>query len=448
MRVLIISDSYVTQEPRVLRQVRTFAERSWAISIAGYPGRLAIPASWDFHDLTVPPQYAMAPASAATSAPMQHTSRPRQLIEKGKRLLLGAGRQPAARPERSTSELITSLIETEPPRGITHDEALEIFFKEPKHVYFRDVLVPAIPRPDLVVTHDYHTLPLAECVARQWQVPFVIDIHEYAVEQYNYLEGSPQQRYFRHVTRPLIEDFHATYFPRARGITTVCEGISRQLLVDHLLAQTPAVVRSTPFYSEQPFRPTGETIDVLYHGIVQPNRHLEVGIRSLALWRPEFRFTIRGPGPTDYIDGLKELARSLDVADRLSIEPPVPFDDLIGVANRSDVGYLAFMNFSRQRQFASPNKYFEYIMAGLALVVMDTPELAPNVRQHNIGRLIREFTPEAIAAAINGLDRRSIDAAKQASLKLAKELNWEQEQHRMIAAYGLPELETAAASGP
>lgn len=475
-----------------MRQIRTFQKRGWEISVVGYPGSLPIPDSWDFHDMTMPlgrapevPAASLEPvapesvalelaaasgqgseqiaANPAEPPPVAEASRSflarlpaflywRAVYPCTRRLHAAWARATETFPQRrgndkakvSMRSLIETLYETDRSRPISIDEAREIFFATERNAHFRDAVASSIPRADLVVAHDYMTLPFAADLSARMRAPFVIDIHEYAREQYHFEQGSNDERYFDRVTRPMIEALHAEYFPNARALSTVCNGISRQLQIDHALPKAPTVVRSTPFYSKQPFRPTGETIVVMYHGLVDSSRHLEVGIRSLPLWRPEFRFTIRGPGRQDYINQLMSLARELGVEDRVSIEPPVPFDEIIQSANRADIGYLAFMNYSRQRQYASPNKFFEYIMAGLALVVMDVPELAPIVREAEVGRLIDDFTPETIAAAINGFERASIDAAKRASLELASELCWEREQERMIAAYGLAEFEAAS----
>ncbi|MGN6514707.1 MAG: hypothetical protein ACTHLR_02575, partial [Rhizomicrobium sp.] len=45
----------MTQEPRVLRQIRTFREKGWAISVIGYPGRVPIPVDWEFFDASEAP---------------------------------------------------------------------------------------------------------------------------------------------------------------------------------------------------------------------------------------------------------------------------------------------------------------------------------------------------------------------------------------------------------
>lgn len=468
-RACIISQTFVTQEPRVLRQIKTLQERGWQVTVVGYPGTLPIPGDWDFHDLTFRPPTPADPVGAHVAPPDPTASdvsaaediRPPRTV--GDRLravyrrLVATGRTPAlevaqaatssADEDEAISEVAAAsilrqqLVDLDAPRELTLAEAKTIYFAEPEHSFFRDVLMQSIARPDLVVAHDWHTLPLARVLAARWNAEVVADIHEYAVEQYAHAAGSSADRYFRHITRPMIERFHGEYFNKIRAISAVSNGIAEQLQRDHHLPQRPTVVRSTPFFSRQNFRPTGETIEVLYHGLVNHTRHLEVGIKSLALWRPEFTFVIRGPGPESYFEELRICATELGVADRVRFEAAIPFDALVSTAAQSDVGYLALLNFSRQRQFASPNKFFEYIMAGLAIVVMDFPELAPIINRADNGALIESFDPQSIAKAVNGLTRERIDLCKQNSLALAHELCWEREQEKMIAAYGLAEIE-------
>ena len=78
------------------------------------------------------------------------------------------------------------------------------------------------------------------------------------------------------------------------------------------------------------------------------------------------------------------------MSERLTIEPPVPFDQIVPAANRADIGYFVHLDTSPQRRFVLPNKFFEYVMAGLALCVSDLPEMARLVRQYDMGVLVPE----------------------------------------------------------
>jgi glycosyltransferase involved in cell wall biosynthesis len=206
------------------------------------------------------------------------------------------------------------------------------------------------------------------------------------------------------------------------------------LQINYRLPERPTVVRNTPRYEPVAFRPTGEIIEVLYHGLVSPQRGLEVCIRSVPKWRSEFKLTIRGPATPEYRETLESLIAELDVADRVRLVPPVPMIDLVREASVFDIGLFALPGHSRHNQFALPNKLFEYIMAGLAVCVSDLPEMARIVRDYNLGALIGAVDPEAIAAAVNGFDRPGIDRCKTRALEAARQLNWEVEGARFITA--------------
>jgi glycogen synthase len=120
----------------------------------------------------------------------------------------------------------------------------------------------------------------------------------------------------------------------------------------------------------------------------------------------------------------------------VTIEGPVPASEMIERANAdADVGFFVQADLSPQKRFTLPNKFFEYVTAGLALCVADLPEMAPFVTEHELGLLVSQPTPEAIAAAVNSLDRETIDRYKRNSLEAAKVLDWNLEKEVMLGLY-------------
>jgi glycosyltransferase involved in cell wall biosynthesis len=173
---------------------------------------------------------------------------------------------------------------------------------------------------------------------------------------------------------------------------------------------------------------------VLYHGLVSPGRGLEACIRSVVHWRPEFSLTIRGPSSAAYTESLQKLVREIGLSHRIVLAPPVPMIDLVREAAEFDVGLFALPGHSLQNFHVLPNKFFEYVMASLALCVSDLPEMSRLLRDHDLGRLIEDVTPQAIAASINGFDRATIDRYKHNAMKAALELNWEVEARAFLNA--------------
>jgi hypothetical protein len=60
--------------------------------------------------------------------------------------------------------------------------------------------------------------------------------------------------------------------------------------------------------------------------------------------------------------------------------------------------------------------------------------MSPIVRERSVGILIEAVTPQAIATAINDMDRTKVDVYKRNALTVAHEFCWEQESRKLREA--------------
>jgi glycosyltransferase involved in cell wall biosynthesis len=312
-----------------------------------------------------------------------------------------------------------------PRQLVDPSHAFDVYWRlNPRHLALADEA--ARHDVDFWIANDWTTLPIVLDIARKGGAPFAYDTHELAIDEF------AQNLKWRLSLRPAIVTIEREGIRQARFVTCVSDGIAARLQAFYRLDVRPHVIRNTPRLEAGALRPTGEQVRVLYHGVIVPGRALEECIASVALWRPEFSLTIRGPGEPAYVDALKDLAASTGVAGRIVFAPPVPMTGLVAEARAFDVGLFAIKGHSKQNEFVLPNKFFEYAMAGLALCVSDLPEMRLLLETHRMGQLIGAVSPQAIAAAINALDRQSIDAFKANALAAARELCWERESETLI----------------
>lgn len=391
-RVGLVSFSAIGDDPRVRRQGDAFARAGWKVFAAGLGDARSSPPDWEIVDLR-------AHLSEADRHRADRTSRRRRVLNAIRRALVALGRRPAEDVYWTLDPLY-------------------------RHAY---QILRARP-VDLWLANDWSTLPIVRRLAREQRVPFVYDTHELATDEYG------QRAIWRYLHRPLVTELERAGSSAAALVTCVSEGIADRLQQLHALQRRPAVIRNVPGFAPRSFRPTGETVEVLYHGVVAPGRGLEETIRSVPMWRPEFRLVIRGPCSGDYRTALDREIRKAGVEQRITIEPPVPMAALIEAAAGHDVGLFALPGHSLHNVHALPNKLFEYIMAGLALCVADLPEMSRLTRRHDLGVLIPSATAGSIAAAVNSLSRESIDRFKRNALAAARELNWERESAALVDA--------------
>jgi glycosyltransferase involved in cell wall biosynthesis len=390
----LISYSVATDEPRLIRKVQTLLQAGWRVVVCAYEGERPVPADWTFVSL------------ANSSATGRWTARRMEWQRR-----VGTHLARLDLPADALKGLATQLISSGLPNWHRdHREILRIASENP------DL------KPDVVIAHNYYTCPPGWDLARHHGAAFLIDSQEYML---GVMPDSP--RWVRE-QRPFIKAAQDYYFARADQVFTVSQGIADRLTAEQRLKRPAKVMRNVPPYAPYPFRPVSGARKLLYHGLIDPARDLDLAVRAAALWTSATKLIIRGPSEGDTAGQLAALAAELGVAGKVAIEPAVPFAEMLARANGADIGYFVYRDGSPQRRFVLPNKFFEYQMAGLALMISDLPEMAALTLRYDTGVIVGEVTPEAIARAVDSLTDDQINTCKANALKAAQSLCWEKEQ--------------------
>jgi glycosyltransferase involved in cell wall biosynthesis len=386
----LISYTPAADEPRLVRQASSLLKAGWRVVVCGYEGRSPEPDDWTFISL----------AKAQTQNPVMPLKR------------------------RLSHRLVRSGVLVSPSARIYYHGVPDW------HAHFRQIVQAAkdqpLLRPDLIVAHDYLTCPAADALARKYGASVIVDSHEYMLG--TQLESADWVAHQRPIIKALQDDF----FSRAGQVIAVSQGIVDRLGAEQRTKRPIRLIRNLPHYQELPFRGTAREWVMLYHGIIDPVRNLESAIEAAAIWKAPLTLVLRGPGPPDYIRSLRALVEERGITHRVKIEDPIPYTEMITRANEADIGYFVYADGSPQRKYVLPNKFFEYVMAGLALFVSDLPEMKHLVDRYGLGIAIPEVTPTAIAQAVDRLTITQIDNFKRASLVAAHELCWEREQTQFL----------------
>ncbi|MEN5083798.1 glycosyltransferase [Bosea sp. TWI1241] len=396
----VIAYSGVSTEPRLIRQNKALLDDGWRVVVCGYEGRSPRPPEWDFIRLAMGAAY-----------------RPYVFALFSRLNRLGRAMSRFGKPGRKLSRAGAHLRHFTIPSWAYNRSGLVRMLKENPDL-----------KPDLIIAHNYYTADIAAALAKESGAKIVIDAHEYSPGEYAYDAAWVRDE------RPYVVEIEGHYMRKADLVVAVSDGIAEMLNRDYEVNRPVLAIRSIPFRNPQLFRSVGERIKVLYHGDISRGRFIHDAIESMQWWRPEFDLVLRGGGDPDYIASLIEKARELNVAHRVQLEPPVAFNDIVPAANLADIGYFSSDNFSAQADYVLPNKFFEYIQAGLALCVTDLKEMRRVTQQFNLGKLIPQHSARAIADTINSFTREDIEEYKWAALQAAEVLNWECEQVAFVEA--------------
>ena len=288
-------------------------------------------------------------------------------------------------------------------------------------------------RPDAIHAHDAAMLLPGMFAARRSGARLIYDSHELAT-------GVPYRRGAWPAVVAAAERIGA---PRADATITVSEGIAARLQQRYRLRRPPAVVRNLPDLPPPGAVRTpdlrgelgiGDAPLVLHQGAVAPGRGCEVLLEAVGRLPEAHLLFLGAEGP--HAARLGSLAAARGLAGRTHLLGPVPPGALLSHTAQADVGVSLLQDTCENHRLALPNKLFEYVAAGLPVVVSDLPEAARLVRQRGIGRCAVPDDPRSVAAALRDtLSGQDDPAMRKRLASAAIELSWGREKRQLLEVY-------------
>ena len=295
---------------------------------------------------------------------------------------------------------------------------------------FRLFIYLLTSRIDIFLANDLDTLPanfLASWIKRK---PLVYDSHEYFTEVPE-LIGRP-------IVRSAWKGLEKLLVPKVNAAYTVCDSIAEVYhdlyKVDFKVVRNLPVCSQIEIWTEKPEKSESPKI-ILYQGALNLGRGIEAAIRAMQslegaeLW-------LAGDG--DLTNQLKQMVTELKLDEKVKFKGRLPLQKLHELTREADLGISLEEDLGLNYRFALPNKLFDYIQAGIPVLVSNLPEMRKIVDQYQIGAITdthqRKELAENIKEALFNQEKRLV--WKQNLQKAASELCWENEEVFLRNIYG------------
>lgn len=225
------------------------------------------------------------------------------------------------------------------------------------------------------------------------------------------------------------------------AVFTVSEPIAGELQSRYRLPQRPTVVLNVPV---QVAMGTGRTVrdlagvapDVpllVYSGGISKSRGLETLIDAMGMLPDVHLVIVPVPHPHPSVPALLERAETVGAGSRVSILAPVPPQDIAGYLSGADVAVHPMPGGSPNHDQAMPNKLFEYIHAGLPLVVSDARLMADFVTSQAVGATFVGGDANSLAASVAAVRQDPPSAAHLAAV--ARRYSWQGQEGAILDRY-------------
>ena len=321
--------------------------------------------------------------------------------------------------ERRATTALFATVRRDLPEVLDLDAAL------------REVLVRL--EPDVLHAHHPFVLGTAVSVREELAragraVALVYDARENFAGIPPLEQGHPR----RH---SVLVDQERRHIGQVDAVSTVSEPIADALARHHRLTTRPLVVLNTPPATDLA---GGDTVrDVVglpadepllvYSGTINRARGLEVLVDSLVHLPGVHLVVVSVPHPHPSVPRLRVRAARLGVAERIHVVPPVGQDRLIRYLSGADVAVHPMPGGSANHDQALPNKLFEYLHAGLPIVVSDARLMADLVTRHGVGQVFTSGDERSLADAVRAaLDDGTRSAAR--IRELAARYSWQAQE--------------------
>jgi glycosyltransferase involved in cell wall biosynthesis len=173
---------------------------------------------------------------------------------------------------------------------------------------------------------------------------------------------------------------------------------------------------------------------------IGPGRGLEAVVAAMGRMTVPVVLHLRGMPTTGYRDRLEARAAAPGVRERIVWHPPAAPGDMVRLAAGYDAGLALELVEPPNRAICLTNKAFTYLLAGVPVVLSDTPaqeRLAAELG--DAGAVVGRAHPETLAGVLDGFlaDRAALARRRDVAWRLGRErYNWELEQRAFLASVG------------
>ena len=275
---------------------------------------------------------------------------------------------------------------------------------------------------DAICAIDLDTIIPCHTVSRLKRIPRIYDAHELFTELKEVITRPRIKKIWTRVEKKWAPKFKLGY--------TVSEGIAeefhRRYDVNYMTIRNLPVLK--PLDSTQ----TVEKF-ILYQGAVNEARGFEFLIPAMQ-W-VNCKLVICGDG--NFMPQLKKLISDYKLENKIELKGMLLPDEIWKISRQATIGIALAEREGLNQYLALPNKFFDYVHAGLPQITMSYPEYRKINEQFEVALLINDLYPKKIADAINNLltDEVLRNKLKLNCLKAREELNWQHEEKKLLSFY-------------
>jgi len=286
---------------------------------------------------------------------------------------------------------------------------------------------------DFLVSNDLDTLPACDLAASTKGKKLVYDSHEYFTEV-------PELKNRKSI-QFIWEIFERMIFRNIENSYTVNESIAK--IYNEKYKMNFKVVRNLPeiekiekVKSKSDLNlPLDKKILILQGAGINIDRGAEELTEAMK-YLDDCYLLIVGSG--DVFPVLEQKIKdNSSLSEKIKLVGKLPYSEMMQYTMNADVGFSLDKNTNLNYLYSLPNKIFDYIKAGIPVIVSDLYEIGKVVREFEVGEIIVSHEPVKLAEHIKHFfnHQDKIEIYKSNCEKAIRKLNWESQKEVLDEIY-------------
>jgi glycosyltransferase involved in cell wall biosynthesis len=277
-------------------------------------------------------------------------------------------------------------------------------------------------KADAICAIDLDTIIPCYIVSKLKKILRIYDAHELFTELKEVITRPRIRKIWNRIEKRLVPKFKHGY--------TVSKSIAEEF--NKRYGVNYETIRNIPLLKELSVTPAVEKF-ILYQGAVNEGRGFEYIIPAMQFIN--CRLVICGDG--NFMQQLEKLIKDYQVENKIELRGMLKAEQLQEISQQAYLGLALAEKEGLNQYLALPNKFFDYIHAGLPQITMNYPEYQAINNEFEVAVLINELTPERIAGSVNNLLDNDVlyRRLRQNCLKARQQLNWQNEEKKLLGFY-------------
>lgn len=269
---------------------------------------------------------------------------------------------------------------------------------------------------------DLDTILPCLFISRLKRIPRIYDAHEYFTEMKEVHTRPRVQKFWLRIERYCVPKFKYGY--------TVSEGLANEF--ERKYQRHYKIVRNLPVLKPLERVEKKEKF-LVYQGAVNESRGFEYLIPAMK--SIPYKLVVCGDG--NFMQQLKKLIADNKVEEKVELRGMMLPQDLRTVAQQATLGMGLAEKEGLNQLHALPNKFLDYMHAGLPQIAMNFPEYQKINNQYKISVLLDKLDVNEIAETINSVMGNDVllNEMHENALKAREIYCWQKEQQILINFY-------------